>query len=78
MVMVMMMMKTLTTAMTITVTIINYGVVKETMMILMIVTSNVEGDWVANSISLKIMCHTRVDARLLSADLVVYNTYMKT
>ena len=48
------------------------------MMILMIVTSNVEGDWVANSISFKIMCHTSVDARLLSADLVVYNTYMWT
>ena len=73
-----MMMKTLTTAMTIIVTIINYGVVKETMMILMIVTSNVEGDWVANSISLKIMCHTSVDARLLSADLDVYNTSMWT
>ena len=50
----------------------------ETMMILMIVTSNVEGDWVANSIPLKIMCHTSVDARLLSADLDVYNTCMWT
>ena len=73
-----MMMQNLPTAMTIMVTIIYYGLVMEIAMTLMIVTSNVEGDWVANSIPLKIMCHTSVDARLLSADLDVYNTNMWT